>query len=300
MTSRSLFPRIKFSEAMFAGWLAGAMARTIINPLDVVKVKQQVGRGKRDGMVLTMIDSYQDEGFTGLFKGNLMGIVRQLPYTIMRGIAVDYTMDIFSWFGTKLNTSTMIVSILGGAAATALTQPIDVIRTRLITQDLGKRKYKNAIDAVETIIREEGYAGLFKGADAAVIRVIPFELGLYVGNRLSRQILSPTDSPLLRYMIESAVANTMSYPFEVIRRKLETQSALLPEEMRADVVCTNVVDCFEEIVKSKGVAGLFAGWWTDVLRIVPQTLLTYFFYQFVRSSIVETKKELKKHHYFNY
>jgi hypothetical protein len=57
----------------------------------------------------------------------------------------------------------MIVSILGGAAATALTQPIDVIRTRLITQDLGKRKYKNAIDAVETIIREEGYAGLFKG-----------------------------------------------------------------------------------------------------------------------------------------
>jgi hypothetical protein len=43
---------------------------------DVVKVKQQVGRGKRNGMVLTMIDSYQDEGFSGLFKGNLMGIVR--------------------------------------------------------------------------------------------------------------------------------------------------------------------------------------------------------------------------------
>jgi len=92
----------------------------------------------------------------------------------------------------------------------------------------------------------------------------------------------------------------MSYPFEVIRRKLESQSVLLTEEMRADVVCTNVVDCFEEIIKSKGVAGLFAGWWTDVLRIVPQTLLTYFFYQFVRSSIVETKKELKKHNYFNY
>ena len=45
--------------------------------LDVVKVKQQVGRGKkREGLVLTMIDSYQDEGFKGLFKGNLMGILR--------------------------------------------------------------------------------------------------------------------------------------------------------------------------------------------------------------------------------
>jgi len=64
---------------------------------------------------------------------------------------------------SNIYRSTMIVAIMGGAAATAITQPLDVIRTRLIAQDLGKRKYKNAIDAVETIVKEEGYSGLFKG-----------------------------------------------------------------------------------------------------------------------------------------
>jgi hypothetical protein len=65
-----------------------------------------------------------------------------------------------------------LVTILGGAAATALTQPIDVIRTRLIMQDLGKRKYNNAIDAVETIVKEEGYAGLFKGKFLSEIKFL--------------------------------------------------------------------------------------------------------------------------------
>lgn len=61
----------------------------------------------------------------------------------------------------------MISGLGGGVAATFLTQPFDMIKTRLqLRPDL----YKNSLSALTKIIREEGIKGLFSGILPRVLR----------------------------------------------------------------------------------------------------------------------------------
>ena len=58
---------------------------------------------------------------------------------------------------------TIPLSALAGAAAGSLTTPLDVVRTRLMTQSGGKDRYRGWWDALRRVWREEGVKKLFAG-----------------------------------------------------------------------------------------------------------------------------------------
>lgn len=59
-----------------------------------------------------------------------------------------------------------------GAASTTLTNPLWVIKTRLMTQnDRTPYRYNNTIHALVTIAKEEGYRGFYKGLGPSLIGV---------------------------------------------------------------------------------------------------------------------------------
>ncbi|KAJ0087040.1 hypothetical protein Patl1_07981 [Pistacia atlantica] len=66
------------------------------------------------------------------------------------------------------NTENAIVGAFAGAITGAVTTPLDVIKTRLMIQGSAKQ-YKGICDCVQTVIREEGVATLFKGMGARVV-----------------------------------------------------------------------------------------------------------------------------------
>lgn len=71
----------------------------------------------------------------------------------------------------------MLISFFGGGLAGSgswlFTYPIDYIKTLIQSDNLDKRKYKNAIDCVKIKYKEEGIRTFFKGLGVTMIRSFP-------------------------------------------------------------------------------------------------------------------------------
>ncbi len=63
-----------------------------------------------------------------------------------------------------------------GAGIAAWLPPVyqmDVIKTRIQTQDFERPQYRGAVDCFRHVVKHEGYAVLSRGLGSAMIRAIP-------------------------------------------------------------------------------------------------------------------------------
>jgi len=176
-----MFKRIGIDEQTVSTWIAGAVARAITNPLDIVKIRQQVGgRHDQKGTLMTLMSLMNDDGTMAWFKGYLVNVIKQIPYDIAYAVTTDYAKDWLIPFGLSSETVEVMLAIEGSMIANALTYPLETIRTRLVVQETkDNEKYEGIVDTLNTIITEEGYLALFKGVEATMLGVIPFELGMH-------------------------------------------------------------------------------------------------------------------------
>jgi solute carrier family 25 protein 43 len=66
-----------------------------------------------------------------------------------------------------------------------------------------------------------------------------------------------------------APPQTISYPFDTIRKKLQAQSHAVHEHMRPDVEFDGMADAFRRTVAKHGVLGLWRGTAANLLKVAP-------------------------------
>lgn len=132
-----------------------------------------------DGM--TTVIRY--EGVKALFNGTTMATSRAVLMTIGQ-------LSVYDQFKHLLLTKTpeglfkddtvthLIASLMAGTTATTLTQPLDVVKTRLMNETTGH--YKGAIDVAKSIFRDHGPVGFFRGFLPAFIRLAPHTMLTFV------------------------------------------------------------------------------------------------------------------------
>jgi len=129
---------------------------------------------------MTLMSLMNDDGTMAWFKGYLVNVIKQIPYDIAYAVTTDYAKDWLIPFGLSSETVEVMLAIEGSMIANALTYPLETIRTRLVVQETkDNEKYEGIVDTLNTIITEEGYLALFKGVEATMLGVIPFELGMH-------------------------------------------------------------------------------------------------------------------------
>jgi len=93
-------------------------------------------------------------------------VIRDLPFAAIQYTAFEFSKrSARAWKGsdTLSFVETAPLSALSGALAGSITTPLDVVKTRLMTQAGGKDRYKGWWDALSRVYREEGLAVLFSG-----------------------------------------------------------------------------------------------------------------------------------------
>jgi solute carrier family 25 protein 43 len=139
--------------------------------------------------------------------------------------------------------NSLLAGSIAGVMATLFTYPADVLKTRMTVNSLisHQQKYSSAGSAFVTIMREEGPATFFRGISPTLLGVIPFSAALYFTYETldsyaatSRDRLTATQS-FVNGCIAGAVAQTVSFPFDTIRKKMQAQSLMVPSHMRPDV-----------------------------------------------------------------
>lgn len=146
-----------------AGAAAGAdIVQSVVRvPFEVVKQRVQAGVDVSGRAALSNV--LKTQGPRGLYRGWGALAMRDLPFDIIE-------FPLYEWFksewakvkGEKLAPweGSLCGSVAGGIAA-CLTTPLDVVKTRLMTQSPGQ--YSGIASCLQTIVKEEGAGALFAG-----------------------------------------------------------------------------------------------------------------------------------------
>jgi len=272
--------RMTFAQNFVSGGVAGVASRTITSPLDVVKILAQVGtKDSQQGFFKTFSNVYANEGIKAFWKGNGIACVRLFPYNAVQFASFNYLKVAMADPETgKLSAMNAMASgSLGGILATVVTYPTDMMKTRLTVAhaDPTKAKYHGMVDCFRVILREEGPLAFYKGMSTSVIGVIPFAGGTFMSYEILDGLWGkPKDkmTPMENFIngcLAASFAQTFSFPFDTIRKKLQAQSKTVSANMRPDVEFNGMTDAFVQTVKKYGPLGLWKGTSANLAKVAP-------------------------------
>ncbi|KAJ5851918.1 uncharacterized protein N7529_011303 [Penicillium soppii] len=282
--------KTKLSEpvvaAFMAGGVAGAVSRTIVSPLERLKILlqiQSVGRTEyRLSIWKALVKMGREEGWRGFMRGNGTNCIRIIPYSAVQFGSYNF----YKQFAETPDgdMSAMRRLVCGGAAgitSVTVTYPLDIVRTRLSIQsasfaDLGTRDPAQKLPGMFTTMvmiykNEGGPKALYRGITPTVAGVAPY-VGLnFMTYESVRMYLTPEGDKnpssarkLLAGAISGAVAQTCTYPFDVLRRRFQinTMSGM-------GYQYTSIWDAVRIIVAEEGLRGLFKGIGPNLLKVAP-------------------------------
>ncbi|AWP11919.1 putative solute carrier family 25 member 43 [Scophthalmus maximus] len=275
--------RLTASQSFLCVGFAGFFSRTVTSPLEVVKIKSQVGTFHcKRGFFHTFLLVYQNEGLRGFWKGNLASCLRLFPYNAVHLTTyrkmVHLHMDDLGFIS---QWRAILAGGLAGIAAALATYPLEVVETRLIAQNRRQPTYMGVVHTLSKIYRDEGLLALYRGFSLTVLGAFPFSIGccaVYMNLDKIWQEPPFRFTPLQNFIsgcLAAGVSQTLSYPFETVKRKMQAQSAHLPHCGSVDVHFNGMMDCFIQVVRNKGVLSLWNGLTANMIKIVPCFGLLY-------------------------
>lgn len=291
-----------WARSFVAGGVAGCCAKTTIAPLDRVKILLQAQNPhyKHLGVISTLRAVPKKEGVLGLYRGNGAMMVRIFPYGAIQFMAFErYKKVLTKKLGISGHIHRLMAGSMAGMTAVIFTYPLDVVRARLAFQVKGDHRYTGIINAFQTIyLKEGGVSGFYRGLTPTLIGMAPYaglsfftfgtlkSLGLkHFPELLGRPSSDNPDVLILKTRVNllcggvaGAIAQTISYPLDVARRRMQL-GAVLPDSEK----CVSLVATLKYVYKTYGIKkGLYRGLSLNYIRCVPSQAVAFTTYEFMK------------------
>ncbi|XP_072960092.1 protein MITOFERRINLIKE 1, chloroplastic [Typha angustifolia] len=152
-----------------SGAAGNIVSSAIMVPKELITQRMQAGAQGRSWEVAFRI--LQKDGILGLYAGYTATILRNLPAGILSYSSFEYLKAFVLSQTGKPNLEpieSVCCGALAGAISASLTTPLDVVKTRLMTQAKGEGSNK-VFGMMRQIVVEEGWAGLARGIGPRVL-----------------------------------------------------------------------------------------------------------------------------------
>jgi len=147
-----------------AGVVATMLSDAVMTPADAVKQRMQLNVNPYRNIVHCILSVRQSEGLLALYAGYTTTLTMNVPHNAIYFAAYE---TIRKTVVKDINEySPLSYCVAGGGAgaiAAALTNPLDVAKTRLQTQGETGNHYRGMLDALNTIWKSEGVPGFTRG-----------------------------------------------------------------------------------------------------------------------------------------
>uniref|UniRef100_A0A8C8ZBM6 Mitochondrial glutamate carrier 1 n=1 Tax=Prolemur simus TaxID=1328070 RepID=A0A8C8ZBM6_PROSS len=172
--------------------------------------------------------------------------------------------------------------------------PIDLAKTRLQNQQNGQRMYTSMSDCLIKTIRSEGYFGMYRGAAVNLTLVTPEKAIKLAANDFFRHQLSKDGQKLtlLKEMLAGCGAGTcqviVTTPMEMLKIQLQDAGRIAAQRKilaaqggtQASVEAPaaprpTATQLTRELLRSRGIAGLYKGLGATLLRDVPFSIVYF-------------------------
>ncbi|XP_053924183.1 solute carrier family 25 member 47 isoform X4 [Cuculus canorus] len=162
--------------------VAKVRMQTQRNPHPSVSSPQTVSKPKYHGSLHCLKVIVKEEGFGGLYKGCSALLCRDCSSSAIYFLTYSALCDWLTPAG-KDKPGFLVVLLSGGFAgvlAWGLATPMDVIKSRMQTDESDQHKYRGLVHCVRESVRKEGAKVLFKGLGLNCIRAFPVNMVVFV------------------------------------------------------------------------------------------------------------------------
>ncbi|EJF58568.1 mitochondrial carrier [Dichomitus squalens LYAD-421 SS1] len=311
-----------------AGGVAGCVAKTVVAPLDRVKILFQASNpdfqkyaGTWSGAFRAVSQIYRENGMRGLLQGHSATLLRIAPYAAIKFMTYDQVEALLMpTRESQTNLRRFTAGAISGITSVFFTYPLELIRVRMAFEthkfpgpsqqrpsflSAMRRIYHEApqpapsaaasassaviaTDQVKTsLFTRFPVLKFYRGFTVTTIGMIPYAGTSFLFWGFLRAHFFPYreggskigGGPLADLSIGAAsgvLAQTVSYPFEVIRRRMQVGGLTQPDRwMRwGETVRT--------IWVSKGLKGFYVGLTIGYLKVIPMTAISYAVWQWER------------------
>ncbi|CAJ0579323.1 unnamed protein product, partial [Mesorhabditis spiculigera] len=285
----------KFCVDFLAGGASAALARTIVAPIDRVKIllqlqdaQQTISADKRyKGIVDCFTRVCKEQGPITLWRGNGINVMRIFPQQALNFAfkdtykkfflaGVDKDKQFWRFFAGNLASG-------GAAGATSLVviYPLDFARTRLAT-DIGKgaadREFAGFIDCTKKIIKSDGIVGLYRGFNSSIQGIIIYRASYFgLFDTITQTVVD--DKKKLNFFAAWIIgqftvvtSGLICYPWDTVRRRMMMNSG------REAALYKNTLDCWKTIyLKEGGIKSFYKGALSNVFRGMGSALVLAFY-----------------------
>ncbi|KAI8941421.1 hypothetical protein NX059_002643 [Plenodomus lindquistii] len=318
-----------------AGGFAGCAAKTVVGPLDRVKILFQTRNpqfakyaGSWSGFPTAIRDIYLSAGFAGLFKGHSATLLRIFPYAGIKFLAYEQIRArVIKNKAQETPGRRFISGSMAGMMSVFLTYPLEVIRVRLAFETQADQRSglgtiirkiyserpppvshapsnpvaATAVHVVDKVTPRSGLSNFFRGFTPTLLGMIPYAGASFlahdsISDVLRRPLLAPyTTLPntsreesvttshkpaQLRYWAELTaggiagfVSQTVSYPLEVIRRRMQVGGVV------GDGHRLGMGEVVKRIYLERGYKGFFVGLSIGYVKVVPMAAVSFYAYE---------------------
>ncbi|XP_010484654.1 PREDICTED: folate transporter 1, chloroplastic-like isoform X2 [Camelina sativa] len=300
-------------ENATAGAVAGFATVAAVHPLDVVRTRFQVNDGR-----WSSLPTYKNTAHAVFTIARLEVCARRISLTLffngLRGLYAGFFPAVigstvswglyFFFYGRakqryakgrddeKLSPGLHLASAAeAGALVCLCTNPIWLVKTRLQLQTPlhQTQSYSGLLDAVKTIVKEEGPRALYKGVVPGLVLVshgaIQFtayeELRKIIVDWKEKRIKSESADSSLNSGDYAALGGSskvaavlLTYPFQVIRARLQQRPGTnrIPRYIDS-------LHVIRETARFEGLRGFYRGLTANLLKNVPASSITFIVYE---------------------
>jgi solute carrier family 25 oxoglutarate transporter 11 len=276
--------------------VAGMGAATCCHPLDVIRVQMQTSGGAYKNTLDAGVQIFKRSGLSqGLYAGISAAYLRQWLYGSCRIGIYSYLLEQAQISNRQAGRNANDISLVtklsmgccSGAIGSFVGTPSELALVRMSADSKApveqQRNYKNVLDCIVRISKEEGATNLWRGATPTVMRAtllsacqmgVTSEAKLFLANSgyfgPNGEWMNGYPKMFVATLFSSFCANIVANPFDVIKSRLQNMV------INADgtSMYRGMADCFVKSVKADGPMVLYAGFTPAFVKLAPYSIIS--------------------------
>jgi solute carrier family 25 folate transporter 32 len=297
--NRTSNPRqLALSIPFISGIAAGTLSTLFCNPLDVAKVRIQVQGSmskenrKYFGTVNTLRLIWREEGIGGLTKGLGLALCTIPLFWGIYWQSYDAGKRILSDAFPQVPTPVvnMFSAVGSGALGNIVVNPFWVVKTRIQSQIFNTIDERNQsiFDIFRKLYVKEGLSSYYKGLNASLLGLshVAIQFPLYEHLKDTSRKVRQTDEETFIDLVLCSIASkvcacSVTYPHEVLRSRIQNSCSSNSRSLSGQL---------KTIVRDEGITGLYSGFTTNLIRIVPATMTTFISYEYMSRYLKDSRR----------
>jgi len=262
-------------KAIAAGGIAGAIEICCTYPLEYVKTVSQLST-KGGGALGVVKDTMKTSGPAGFYRGLSSMVYFATPKAALRFSLFEAANDALKDKDGKpmLGGFTGFVAglVAGSGEAIVVSTPQETIKIKLIDDQFKREvpRFQGFFHGVATIIREEGFAGVYHGVAPTVLKVATAQGTRFgVFNVLPAEYRKGPVRTALSGAVAGGVSVVLFQGIDVIKSRMQGLDAHK---------YTSSMHCLRELIKNEGAMALYKGVGPRLSRVCCEVAITMTLY----------------------